>query len=68
MSQLIVRREDSTAKMRKSGKYSVVSEIKVRSRKSLSLSELNKIMERDRISDEDPTVLIRKMRYRKYDI
>ena len=35
---------------------------------SLSLSELNKIMERDRISDEDSTVLIRKMRDRKYDV
>jgi len=35
--------------------------------KSLSLSELNKIMERDRISDEDSTELIRKMRDREYD-
>ena len=36
--------------------------------KSLSLSELNKVMERDRVSDEDSTELIRKMREKEYDL
>jgi len=39
-----------------------------KSAKSLSLSELNKVMERDRLSEEDSTKLIRKMRDRKYDL
>ena len=35
---------------------------------SLSLSELNKIMERDRVSNEDSTELIRKMRDKEYEL
>lgn len=37
-------------------------------RKVLSLSELTKLMEKARISDEDSTELIRKMRDREYDL
>ena len=47
--------------------HSLIDELRLRKRKkSLSLSELNKIMQKDRILDADSTELIRKMRDRTY--
>jgi hypothetical protein len=46
--------------------HSLMDELKPKGRKSLSLSELNECMEKDRISDEDSTNILRKMRDRKY--
>lgn len=46
--------------------HSLMDELKPKSRKSLSLSELNECMEKDRISDEDSTDILRRMRDRKY--
>jgi hypothetical protein len=46
--------------------HSLMDELKPKSRKSLSLSELNECMEKDRISDEDSTNILRKMRDRNY--
>ena len=46
--------------------HSLMDELKPKSRKSLSLSELNECMEKDRISDEDSTTILRKMRDRNY--
>jgi len=37
-------------------------------RKSLSLAELNKLMEKDRIPDVDTTKLIREMRDKEYNL
>lgn len=49
--------------------HSIMDELEVKKHnESLSLSELNKVMERDRISDEDSTELIRKMRDKEYNL
>ena len=49
--------------------HSIMDELEVKEhRKVLSLSELTKLMEKARISDEDSTELIRKMRDREYDL
>ncbi|PKP54435.1 MAG: hypothetical protein CVT90_01295 [Candidatus Altiarchaeales archaeon HGW-Altiarchaeales-3] len=48
--------------------HSIINELKVKRHKELSLSELNKIMEKDRISDADSTKLIRQMRDKKYEL
>jgi len=44
--------------------HSLIDELRSKKHKKLSLDELNKLMEKDRISDEDSTKLIRKMRDR----
>ena len=47
--------------------HSIMDELEVKEhKKALSLSELNELMERDRISDLDSTKLIRGMRDREY--
>ena len=47
--------------------HSIMEELKPKKhRKALPLSELTKLMGEARISDEDSTKLIRKMRDRKY--
>ena len=47
--------------------HSIMEELGVKKHaKSLSLSELNKLMEKDRILDVDSTELIREMREREY--
>lgn len=47
--------------------HSIMEELEVKKhKKSLSLSELNKLMEKDRISDLDSTKLIREMRDKEY--
>lgn len=47
--------------------HSIIEELTIKlHRKPLSLSELNKLMEKDRISDIDSTRLIREMRDREY--
>jgi hypothetical protein len=49
--------------------HSIIEELSInRHNKSLSLSELNKLMEKDRILDIDSTELIREMRDRAYDL
>ena len=49
--------------------HSIMDELEPKKhRKALSLSELTKLMEKARISDEDSTELIRKMRDREYDV
>lgn len=44
--------------------HSLILELTLKKRKKVSLSELNAEMEKDRISDEDSTKLIREMRDR----
>jgi len=46
--------------------HSLIDEIKLKKPKALSLSELNECMEKDRLSDEDSTKILREMRNRKY--
>ena len=47
--------------------HALIDELKFsKQKKSRSLSELNKLMAKDRISDEDSTELIRRMRDGKY--
>ena len=49
--------------------HSIMEELEPKKhRKVLSLSELTKVMEKSRISNEDSTELIRKMRDREYDV
>lgn len=49
--------------------HSIMEELEPKKhRKVLPLSELTKLMEKARISDEDSTELIRKMRDREYDV
>ena len=47
--------------------HSLIDELRPKTHKKLSLSELNKLMEKDRISDIDSTKLIRQMRDREYE-
>ena len=47
--------------------HSLIDELRLKKHKKLSLSELNKLMEKDRISDIDSTKLIREMRDREYN-
>ncbi len=44
----------------------IISELKSEKPKSMKLSELNKLMEKDRILDIDSTKLIREMREKEY--
>ena len=44
--------------------HSLIDELRLKKHKKLSLAELNKLMEKDRILDIDSTKLIRKMRDR----
>jgi len=46
--------------------HSLMSELK-RPKKPMPLSALNKLMEKDRVSDADSTRLIREMRDKEYD-
>ena len=49
--------------------HSIIGELKgVKGHEKLSLSELNKIMEKDRILAADSTKLIREMRDKEYGI
>lgn len=48
--------------------HSLMEGLKIGRHKTPSLSELNRLMESDRVSDEDSTKLIRKMRSRKYGL
>lgn len=48
--------------------HSVIDELRFGKHRTLPLSELNKYMEKDRISDVDSTKLIREMRDREYDL
>lgn len=48
--------------------HSIINELKVKKHKKLSLSELNKIMEEDRILDVDSTKLVREMRDKEYKL
>jgi len=48
--------------------HMIIWELKVKHKKSLSLSELNKLMKKDRTSDADSTELIRGMRDREYGL
>lgn len=45
----------------------LIDELRSKKHKKLSLAELNKLMEKDRISDKDSTELIREMRNKEYD-
>ncbi len=47
--------------------HSLIFELKSKKHKKLSLSELNKLMKKDRILDIDSTKLIREMRDREYN-
>ncbi len=47
----------------------IIDELRTKEhKKSLSLSELNKLMEKEVILDVDPTKLIREMRDKEYDL
>ena len=46
--------------------HSLMSELK-RPKKPMPLSALNRLMEKDRVSDADSTRLIREMRDKEYD-
>ena len=46
--------------------HDLMSELK-KPRKAIPLSALNKLMEKDRVSDADSTRLIREMRDKEYD-
>ncbi|ODS42859.1 MAG: hypothetical protein MSIBF_06215 [Candidatus Altiarchaeales archaeon IMC4] len=48
--------------------HSLMGELVVGKHKVLSLSELNKLMAEDRVSDVDSTKLIREMRDKEYDL
>ena len=49
--------------------HSIMEELEVKKhKKSLSLSELNRLMEKDRVLDVDSTKLIREMRDREYNL
>jgi len=48
--------------------HSIINELKVKKHKKLSLSELNRIMEKDRTSDVDSTKLVREMRDKEYGL
>jgi hypothetical protein len=48
--------------------HSLIDEIKLKKPKALSLSELSGRMEKDRLSDEDSTKVLREMRDRKYSV
>lgn len=47
---------------------SILTELKMEKPKSMTVSELNKLMEKDRILDIDSTKLIREMREKKYGL
>ncbi|PKP57741.1 MAG: hypothetical protein CVT88_08465 [Candidatus Altiarchaeales archaeon HGW-Altiarchaeales-1] len=64
--ELIVRRLMNLDKELHSIIYGLT--VKKHKHKEMSLSELNKIMEKDRISDIDSTQLIRQMRDKKYEL
>ncbi|MDP3027462.1 MAG: hypothetical protein Q8N63_07165 [Nanoarchaeota archaeon] len=48
--------------------HSLIAELRVKKHNKLSLSKLNPLMEKDRISDIDSTRLIRQMRDKEYDL
>ncbi len=49
--------------------HSIMGELKTeKPRKSLSLAELNELMEKDRILDIGTTELIREMRHKEYNL
>ncbi len=48
--------------------HSIINELKVRMPKKQTLSELNRIMEKDRIVGEDTTKMIREMRDKEYNL
>jgi len=48
--------------------HALIDELRFGKHRTLSLSELNKCMEKDRISDVDSTKLIREMRDREYNL
>ena len=49
--------------------HSLIDELKMKEpKKSMSLAELNKLMEKDRVLDVDTTKLIREMRDKEYNL